>query len=901
MAACLLLSAAVSWALQRQRWHHAAAWATVLAAAGGMYVQGRIADTGINNLSLAALALVVGMVGAMLGWRHALALLVVFLAMVTALLAHQTPELLMHPLSGRPINLASLMSGMLILGLVALLMAELLHRLLTRALHAARQEQDRLATLLRLGTDWTWESDAKGRITYVSPSIEVHTGMPAAEFMQAGRREGTPLPQAEDREQVIEIVRARRAFRDLQIAFRRRDGADVYVRLNGEPYHDASGKFAGWWGMARNVTREVLKERGAQGTRQMLDQLFRMIPDGTCVARTDNGKILFANPAFLAFCNRPEHAVLGRTGRQLGLWARNEDDLALEAALREGGGVLRDWRTTGVRGDGQRRDMLVTGATFAWNGLPVAVLMVRDVTAAERARRQADAILDSASVGIALVRNEVFMRINPALAAMFGRPAEALVGQPTWTVFPDRAAFDRAAEAHSQAHRRGEMTTAMVTVQLPDGRERVVRLRGSPVDMTRLDEAGTIWIVEDITEARRAERELAQAKQQAEAANRAKSAFLATMSHEIRTPLNGVVGLARLLQSETDPARREEYTHHLVESAQSLSGLVSDVLDLSKIEAGRVVLEQIEFDLHALVESSFKTFAALGQDRGLAMNLSIDPALARRRVGDATRVRQILANLLGNALKFTERGQVWLSVGPGRGNGPDEAGSPDRVRIEVRDTGIGIAPTAHAALFEPFAQADSSTTRRFGGSGLGLSICRELAQLMGGAVGVDSEPGRGSLFWVELRLPLDPAQAHAAPMPAPRLLQGLKVLVAEDNEVNQMVAVALLERLGARVQVAHDGQEAVALATAADADRGFDAVLMDLHMPVQDGLAAARELRADPRTAHLNLIACTAAALDQERQDARDAGMDEFLVKPLSEADLLRALQPLMSQLPSAG
>jgi PAS domain S-box-containing protein len=858
-----------------------------------MYVQGRMADTGVNNLSLSGLALVVGMVGAMLGWRHALALLVVFMTTVAALLVHQAPGLLVHPLSGQPINLASLMSGMLMLGLVALLMAQLLHRLLTRALHAARQEQDRLATLLRLGTDWTWESDAKGRITYVSPSIEAHTGMTADDFIQAGRRDGAPLPQEGHRAQVIEIVRARRAFRDLQIAFRRRDGAEVHVRLNGEPYQDAAGKFAGWWGMARNVTQEVQKERGAQGTRQMLDQLFRMIPDGTCVARTDNGQILIANPAFLAFCGRPEHEVLGRTGRQLGLWVRNEDDLDLQAALRDGDGVLHDWRRVVVRGDGQRRDTVVTGAAFTWDAMPVAVLVVRDVTAAESARRQADAILDSASLGIALVRKERFMRINPALAAMFGRPAQALVGQPTWTVFPERAEYDRAVQTHSQAHRRGETTTAVVKVQLPDGRERVVRMRGSPVDMARLDEAGTIWIVEDITEARRAEHELAQAKQQAEAANRAKSTFLATMSHEIRTPLNGVVGLARLLQGEADPTRRREYTHHLVESAQSLSGLVSDVLDLSKIEAGRVVLEQIEFDLPALVESSFKTFAALGEDRGLGMHLCIDPSLAPRRVGDATRVRQILANLLSNALKFTERGQVWLSVGPAA------APAPDRLRIEVRDTGIGVDASAHAALFEPFAQADSSTTRRFGGSGLGLSICRELAQLMGGAVGVDSEPGRGSLFWVELRLPLDPKQAQAAPVAAPRPLHGLKVLVAEDNEVNQMVAAALLERLGASVRVAHDGREAVALATAADTDGGFDAVLMDLHMPVQDGLAAARELRADPRTAHLNLIACTAAALDQERQDARDAGMDEFLVKPLSEGDLLRALQPLMSQRPS--
>ena len=319
------------------------------------------------------------------------------------------------------------------------------------------------------------------------------------------------------------------------------------------------------------------------------------------------------------------------------------------------------------------------------------------------------------------MRNRYFERVNPQREVMLGRPLGSLVGQSTAVMFTDRERFEEFAALSDAHQRRGETVDLERVVRRPDGGTLLTRLRARAVDPERPREAGTIWVVEDITERRQTELELASAKLLAEAANQAKSAFLATMSHEIRTPLNGVLGLARLLQDERDERRRAEYLGHLVDAAQTLAGLVSDVLDLSKIEAGRVVLEDIGFDLHGLVSSTFHSFAPLAAE--------------------------------------------------------------GMVRLAVQDSGIGIAPEARERLFMPFSQADSSTTRRFGGTGLGLSICRELAVSMGGRVGAESEVDRGSRFWVEL--PLRPgvsaAQAATEQAEQTRALAGLTVLVAEDN------------------------------------------------------------------------------------------------------------------------
>ncbi|WP_326534723.1 ATP-binding protein [Pseudorhodoferax sp.] len=618
----------------------------------------------------------------------------------------------------------------------------------------------------------------------------------------------------------------------------------------------------------------------AHDTPTLLLRLLHSSPDAICVAGLDDGAILLANASFLRMAGLAEDQVLGRSALELGLWRDPQLPLRLRDLLHNHGRV-HDLRTlVHLRGSGPRA-MLLTAAPFVWHDRPVAVITTRDASDTERARAEADAILDHANVGLALVRDRRFERVNPPFELMFGHPVGSLTGQTTATLFSDPNRYAEFWAYSDDALRRGGLVDIERDARRADGSTFRVHLSARPIDPDHPLEGGAIWVAEDVTERTRSEQELALAKQQAEAASQAKSAFLATMSHEIRTPLNGVLGLARLMEDpDLNEHSRREYLEHLIEAAELLNGIVSDVLDLSKIEAGHLEIETIVFDLHALAHSTFATFAPLGRERGLAMTSRVAANVAQRVRGDPVRVRQILANFLNNALKFTRRGSVTLCVRAGQGG---------LVRFEVHDTGPGVAEAVRERIFQPFAQADSSTTRRFGGTGLGLSICRELANRMGGEVGVDSDGHSASCFWAELRLPSErrgPGSTTASVAP----LTGLHVLVAEDNPVNMLIVSAMLRRLGAQVLEASDGAQAVTLVEAGGEE--LHAALMDLHMPELDGLAATRRLRAGSVGTTLPIYALSAAVLEQDRLDALAAGMNGFIAKPVNETELLRALLP---------
>jgi two-component system, sensor histidine kinase len=365
-------------------------------------------------------------------------------------------------------------------------------------------------------------------------------------------------------------------------------------------------------------------------------------------------------------------------------------------------------------------------------------------------------------------------------------------------------------------------------------------------------------------------------EQAADAANAAKSAFLATMSHEIRTPLNGVLGMAQAMQADDLSDVQRARIAVVRESGETLLAILNDILDLSKIEAGRLTLETTEFDMGELARGAHAVFSALAEERGLAFSLEIDEAALGTWEGDPTRVRQILHNLASNALKFTAAGEVSISLKA------LEAG----VRIEVCDTGEGITPDVLDTLFNKFVQADASTTRRFGGTGLGLAICRELTQMMGGAIWAESQPGEGSTFTVDLPLIRlgDAGQAIAAQAVARRQetpqLAALRVLAAEDNATNQLVLETLLAQVGVEPVVVENGQ----LAVEAWETGAFDLVLMDVQMPVMDGLEATRRIREcealEGRSPTL-IVALSANVLTHQVEAYRNAGMDAHLAKPI--------------------
>ncbi|HEU4368359.1 MAG TPA: ATP-binding protein [Methylomirabilota bacterium] len=372
------------------------------------------------------------------------------------------------------------------------------------------------------------------------------------------------------------------------------------------------------------------------------------------------------------------------------------------------------------------------------------------------------------------------------------------------------------------------------------------------------------------------------ARDAAETAARTKASFLAVMSHEIRTPMNGILGMTHLLLGTPLAADQRRYAETIRDSGDALLTILNDVLDFSKMEAGRLELAEVDFDLQRVVASVAALMGPRAREKGLALQAAPAADVPRALRGDAGRLRQVLLNLVGNAIKFTEAGGVWLSIDRLGG-----AAARPTLRFAVTDTGPGIAAEAQRRLFQEFSQLDPGAMQRFGGTGLGLAISKSIVAAMGGEIGVDSTPDRGSTFWFVVTLPVAAGDVAAEQGPAPVRVAPLRILVAEDNRVNQQVAAGLLQRHGHAVDVVGDGRAAVEAVRAG----AYDVVLMDVHMPEMDGLEATRQIRLLPSSKHtIPIIALSASALPEETEACTAAGMDGYLAKPIDPAALAQIL-----------
>jgi len=507
----------------------------------------------------------------------------------------------------------------------------------------------------------------------------------------------------------------------------------------------------------------------------------------------------------------------------------------------------------------------------------VATLVTSQVSVAATLRTLRSA-LDEAPSAIGFFDNKQRLTFwNQPYAELFevfglkpavGVPFEAILAACTTAGILHRATPEGVqAGAFSQGASPDEL-------ELPDGR--IIHAKASP---TR--DGGLVAVLVDVTQARQAERLANEARERAEAANRLKSDFLATMGHEIRTPLNGVLGMAHVMEAgPLEPAQRERL-QVIKTSGESLLGLLNDMLDLAKIEAGYMKLEESTFDLEAALQPACEGFAAMAEAKGVAFDLRIAPAAAGQWRGDPKRLRQVVANLVANAVKFTAIGAVGVVADA------TETG----LRVIVRDTGIGMKPEQIPQLFEKFTQADSSSTREFGGTGLGLAICRELTELMGGTLTARSIEGQGSVFTFEA--PLVSLAAADTPRPgiAAKADPGgrLRILAAEDNLINRRVLAALLEPLDAELVMTADGEEAVV----AYRQGAFDVVLMDIQMPKMSGVEATKAIRdweAQHGLPQTLILAVTANLMTHHVAGYLAAGMDGVVAKPIDARQLLAAL-----------
>jgi len=396
----------------------------------------------------------------------------------------------------------------------------------------------------------------------------------------------------------------------------------------------------------------------------------------------------------------------------------------------------------------------------------------------------------------------------------------------------------------------------------------------------------------DISATKAYEQAMAAARDAAEAASRAKGDFLANMSHEIRTPMNGILGLTELCLATALDTEQRGYLEMVHASARSLLTVINDILDFSKIEANKLDIQHLPLNVPQLVRHALAPLKLRAEGRDLRLSIECDPAAPEWVLGDAGRLGQVLLNLVGNAIKFTEEGTVAVRVTAV----PGEAADQPMLRFSVQDTGIGIAPERLASVFDAFSQADNSISRRFGGTGLGLTISSRLVGLMGGRLQVASEPGAGTHFWFELALPVAQVPAPDLSQPLADLPRGLRVLVAEDHPINQVVARKILEHLGQHVTVVGNGELAVEAFVAQSADRPFDLVFMDIQMPVLDGFAAARRVRAHelPLGRHTPILAMTAHAMEGYRERCLAGGMDGYVTKPVERKQLVQEMRRVL-------
>ena len=556
----------------------------------------------------------------------------------------------------------------------------------------------------------------------------------------------------------------------------------------------------------------------------------------------------------------------------------------------------RDVRFIGPQTAGQAIEIAELAKTLD-NYQQLAIELDAQSAELQLANAEQKAIVESATSGIALIKGRLIERANSKLHEIFGWPPGELVGQSTRVWDVDEASWAVDEDLLYAPIWRGETSIHEMQLARRDKSRLWTRIAGRAVDVADQSK-GSVWIIDDITIEHEAADEMRRARALAEDAARMKSDFLANMSHEIRTPMNAIIGMAYLALKADPTPRLRDYLGKIQSSSQLLLGIINDILDLSKIEAGKMVVEHTDFDLDQVLSNVTNLIADKAASKGLELIIDVAEDVPTNLIGDPLRLGQILVNYANNAVKFTEHGEIEISIALAP---PVDDGVV--LRFAVRDTGIGLSDEQRTRLFQNFEQADSSTTRKYGGTGLGLVIAKQLAEMMGGEVGVDSELGRGSTFWFTARLGRSAAKVRSL-QPNPEL-RGRRLLVVDDSDTAREVIGDMLRGMSFRVTAVASGAQAVAeVARAAAAGEPYEIAFLDWQMPAMDGIATAEKIRGLALDHPPLLVIITAYGRDELFKSAEAAGIGDVLIKPLSASLLfdavMRALGGVLDELPSA-
>lgn len=786
-------------------------------------------------------------------------------------------------------------------------------------LREGRERQHDFAEFL---PGWFWEMDASLRYTYLSPSYERYTGtFPDAVIGRATAESsagGLPTSSVEEGTQwkiLNDLMETRKAFRDCEIRWVSSNGEIRYFNFSGKPVFDGDGKYCGYRGAALDVTAQKRKETEGNATQEHFIKAIEAMSEGFA---------LYDPEERLVICNeryKEMYPNLSRIENLIVPGLRFEDFVragAMRGYVHNAIGRVDEYvkeRLEKFRNpqgpveyQQSRGNWIQYQEAKTSDGYTVCVR--RDVTTsrenqqglaelADENKAQMTAFAGYVPIAFYITDREGrFKFVNQAFERAYGVRAADIIGKTTFDLLPP--AIAKLCETQDDEVWRTNVMSSIEEDILVDGVVRRMIIRKFPILRADGVMVGLGGLNLDITDRHEAERalnavaeELRKAKDEAEAANQAKSSFLATMSHEIRTPMTGVMGFADMLLDDDLPEQSKVKVQKIGETMRSLMEIINEILDLSKLEAGKLEIENHDFHLQSIIREVASLFTGSG-----GTNLDVKLVLANEFPevvhGDSTRMRQVLLNLVGNAVKFTKEGSVTIEARL-QGSNDDRSG----LYFSVRDTGIGMTKETVSKLFTDFIQADSSIAREFQGTGLGLAICKRLVELMGGEIGCESELGIGSTFW--FMVPYVPATSDAAEFsmarPSNIIVSGatrcLKILVAEDNQINQIIIAAVLEKFGHDFEMVDNGEEAVKALEADD----YDLIIMDVRMPKISGPDATRIIRQmSGHKGQIPIVALTADAMTEHQNGYFEAGMNAVATKPIDRGELAVAINDAVGE-----